>query len=147
MKAHLPQVPPFLSVGFHELSSLPPLSLELVLQLVSFGGIAVMPREIAVLSGGIAVMPREIAVLSGEIAEALGRHLVKPQAVSGDLWLLFQHPAASGLVLAVIELLGGPVDQLLALELLSVACQPSSLSFSALTPAGCCHPHPPGPIL
>ena len=83
------------------------LSPELVYQLVSFGGIAV-------LSG-------EIAVLSGEIAEALGRHLVKPQAVSGDLALLLQHPAPSGLVLAVIELLGGPVDQLLSLELHSGA--------------------------
>ena len=87
-----------------------------------------MPREIAVLHGGIAVlfggiaaMPREIAVLSGGIAEALGRHLVKPQAVSGDLWLLLQHLEPSGLVLAVIELLGGPVDQLLPLELHSGA--------------------------
>ena len=67
----------------------------LVYQLVSFGG---------------------IALKSGEIAEALGRHLVKPQAVSGDLWLLLQHPAPSGLVLAVIEPLGGPVDQLLPLQ-------------------------------
>ena len=46
---------------------------------------------------------------------------MKPQAVSGDLWLLLQHPAPSGLVLAVIEPLGGPVDQLLPLELLSAA--------------------------
>ena len=83
------------------------LSLELVYQLV--------------LHGGIAVLSGEIAVLSGEIAEALGRHLLKPQAVSGDLWLLLQHPAPSGLVLAVIELLGGPVDQLLPLQLLSAA--------------------------
>ena len=77
------------------------LSLELVYLLVSFGG---------------------IALKAGEIAGALCRHFVKPQAVSGDLWLLLQHPAPSGLVLAVIELLGGPVDQLLALELHSASC-------------------------
>ena len=67
-----------------------------------------MPREIA-------VMPREIVLKSGEIVGALGRHLVKPQAVSGDHWLLLQHLEPSGLVLAVIQLLGGPVDQLLPL--------------------------------
>ena len=49
--------------------------------------------------GGIAVLFGEIALKSGEIVEALGRHLVKPQAASGDLWLLLQHPAPSGLVL------------------------------------------------
>ena len=65
------------------------------------------------------LVPREIAVLHGGIAEALGRHLVKPQAVSGDLWLLLQHPAPSGLVLPV---LGGPVDQLLSPQLLSASC-------------------------
>ena len=104
------------------------LSLELVYQLVFFGGIAVKLEEIAVLSGGIAVFFGRIAVffggiavLHGGIAEALGRFLVKPQAVSGDVWLLLQHPAPSGLVLAVIELLGGPVDQLLPLELHSGA--------------------------
>ena len=84
------------------------LSQGLVYQLVSFGGIAV-------LHGGI-------AVLSREIGEALGRHLVNPQAASGDLWLLLQHPGPSGLVLAVIEPLGGPVDQLLPLQLHSAAC-------------------------
>ena len=80
----------------------------LVYQLVSFGGIAV-------LSG-------EIALKLVEIGGVLGRHFVKPQPVSGDVGLLLQHPAPSGLVLAVIELLGGPVDQLLPLELLSAAC-------------------------
>ena len=79
------------------------LSQGLVYQLVLFEGIAVMPGEIAVLSGGIALK-------SGGIVGALGRFLVKPQAVSGDLWLLLQHSAPSGLVLAVIELLGGPVE-------------------------------------
>ena len=60
------------------------LPLELVYQLVFFGG---------------------IAVLSGEITEALGRFLLRSQAASGDLVLLLQLPAHSDLVLAVIELL------------------------------------------
>ena len=47
---------------------------------------------------------------------------MKPQAVSGELVLLLQHPAPSGPVLVVIELLGGPVDQLLSLESHSAAC-------------------------
>ena len=58
----------------------------------------------------------------GEIAGVLGRHLVKFQAVSGDFVLFLQHPELSGLVLAVVGLLGGPVDQLLPLELHSAAC-------------------------
>ena len=67
------------------------------------------------------VLSRGIAVLHGGIVGALDRFLVKPQVVSGDLWLLLQHPTPSGLVLVVTELLGGPVDQLLSLELHSCA--------------------------
>ena len=74
------------------------LSQGLVDQLVSFGG---------------------IGEISEETAEVLGRHLEKPQVVSEGFVLLLQHP---GLVLAVIKLIGGSVDQLLLLELLSVAC-------------------------
>ena len=77
---------------------LPRLPQGLVYQLVSFGG---------------------IALKSGKIFEALRIHLVKPQAVSENLVLLFQHLEPSGLVLAVI---GGPVDQLLALQSHSAAC-------------------------
>ena len=84
------------------------LALDLVYQLVSFGGIAVLSEE--------------IALKLGEIGGVLGRCLVKPQAVFEDFVLLLQHPEPSGLVLAVIELLGGPVDQLLPLELHSAAC-------------------------
>ena len=91
------------------------LALDLVYQLVSFGGIAVLSGEIAVLS-------EEIALKLGEIGGVLGRCLVKPQAVSEDFVLLLQHPELSGLVLAAIELLGGPIDQLLPLALLSAAC-------------------------
>ena len=54
--------------------------------------------------------------------EYLACCLVKPRAVSEDFVLLFQHPELSGLVLAVTEILGGLVDQLLPLELLSAAC-------------------------
>ena len=116
------------------------LVLELVYQLVSFGGIAVLSGEIAVLS-------EEIALKLGEIGGVLGSCLVKPQAVFEDFVLLLQHPEPSGLVLAVIELLGGLVDQLVPLELHSAACSSSSLSFSGLTPVGCSQPHPPVPTL
>ena len=81
---------------------LPGLPLELVYQFVSFGGIAVLHGEIALKSGEIAGalgLSGGIAVL---IALVFGRRFVKLQAV----------PC---LVLAVIELLGGPVDQLLPL--------------------------------
>ena len=54
------------------------LALDLVYQLVPFGGIAVM-------SGGIDVLSEEIALKLGEIGGVLGRHFVKPQAVSEDL--------------------------------------------------------------
>ena len=71
---------------------------------------------------GLLVSFGGIAVLSGEIVGVLGRHLVKPQVVSGDFGLLLQHPAPSGPMLAEFELLGGPVDQLLPLKLHSGAC-------------------------
>ena len=57
-----------------------------------------------------------------EIVGVLGRHLVKRQTVSENLGLLLQHLELSGPVLAVIELFGGLVNQLLPLELLSAAC-------------------------
>ena len=74
------------------------------------GEIAVMPGEIAVMPGEIPVLSEEIALKLGEIGGVLGRRLVKPQAVSENSVLLLQHPELSGLVLAVTELLGGPVD-------------------------------------
>jgi len=45
-------------------------------------------------------------VILGETAGILGRHLVKPPNVSGDLELLFQHPGLSYPELAVNKLLG-----------------------------------------
>ena len=99
----------------------------------------VMPGETAGILG------ENVGIL-GENVGILGRHLVKPQAVFGDLELLLQHPEPSYPDLAVNELLVVLVDQPLLLELHGT-CWPPSLSFSGLTPADGCQLLPPEPTL
>ena len=82
----------------------------------------------------------EIFGFLGETAGILGRHLVKPQAVCGDLELLLQHPEPSYPDLAVNELLEELV-QILG------ACWPPSPLFSHLTPADGYQLHPQEPTL
>ena len=69
----------------------------------------VRPAETAGILG-------ETVRILGETAGILGRHLVKPQAVFGDLELLLQHPEPSYPDLAVNELLEELADQPRLLE-------------------------------
>jgi len=96
--------------------------------------------------GGTAGTLGEIFGFLGETAGILGRHLVKPQAVPGDLELLLQHPEPSYPELAANKLLEEFVDWPQVRELHD-ACWPPSSLFSCLTPADCCQLHPPEPTL
>ena len=74
------------------------------------------------------------------------RHLVKPQAVPGDLELLLQHPEPSYPDLAVSNSLGELVDWARICEVYD-ACCPSSPLYSCLTLADGHQLHPPEPTL
>ena len=99
-----------------------------------------------VILGETAETLGKISVFLRETAGILGRHLVKPQAVSGDLELLLQHPELSYPEVAVNKLLEELVDWPRIRELHDAFWPPSPL-FSHLTPADCCQLHPPEPTL
>ena len=99
-----------------------------------------------VMSGETAGILGETVVILGETAGILGRHLVKPQAVFGDVGLLLQHREPSYPDLAVNELLEELVDQPRLLELHGI-CWPPSLAFSGSTPAAGCRLCAPEPTL
>ena len=82
-------------------------------------------------------------MILGETAGIHGRHLVKPQAVFGDLELLLQRREPSYPDFAVNELVEELVDQSRFLD----TCWPPYLSFSGLTPAASCRLCPPEPTL
>ena len=88
----------------------------------------------------------ETVGILGETAGILGRHVVKPQAVFGDLELLLQRREPSYPDLAVNELLEELADQPRLLELHGT-CWPPSLAFSGSTPADGCQLLPPEPTL
>ena len=105
-----------------------------------------MPGEtVGFLGETVGTLGETVGTL-GETVGILGRHLVKPQAVFGDLELLLQHPEPSYPDLAVNKLLEELAEQPQILELHGT-CWPPSLSFSCLTPADSCQLHPPEPTL
>ena len=85
----------------------------------------------------------ETVLILGETAGILGRHLVKPQAVFGDLELLLQHREPSYPDLVVNELLEELADQ----PRLHGTCWSFSLAFSCSTPADSCQLLLPEPTL
>ena len=98
-----------------------------------------------ILGETVGILGENVGIL-GENVGILGRHLVKPQAVFGDLELLLQRRVPSYPDLAVNELHEELVDQPRLLELHGT-CWPPSLAFSGLTPADCCQLCPPEPTL
>ena len=123
---------------------------DLFSQLVTLGEtVGILGETAGTLGVTVGILGETFGILGetfgirGETAGILGRHLVKPQAVFGDLELLLQHPEPSYPDLAENELLVELVDQ----PQLHGVCWPPSLSFSGLTPADSCQLHPPEPTL